>query len=151
MGTWTRITITGPSEDLERVKLDKIDAHWHEYLAEMSERFAPKTEGVEGWIALALDSKWQVEETSQWAIRFTRKRPTLTVTVRSEWDNRDADEPGFEEDVFRAGEWVPAESKVNGEVPSNLGNLLEMARFALTVNDPVPAREALTALIKGLE
>lgn len=171
MGTYTTITITGPNEDLARVKLNKLpdfegwDGDDWTLVTTTPRMVVEQRQGVavisklhyendpldEHLITHCFNSKWGAQTAGEWAHRFTRKRPTLTVRVREEWDNRDADEPGMADDVFRAGEWVPAESRVNGEIPSNLSNLLEMARFALTVNDPAPAREALAALIEGLE
>jgi hypothetical protein len=148
MGTWTRINITGPVTVLEQVDKAKLSSRWGDYLEESADLFASSPGAC---ITLALGSKWGIEGLDAWAGKFTSKRPGLTVSVLQEWDTQNADESGFVEDIYRGGEWIPAESKVNGEVPANLGNLLEMARFALTINDPLPAREALAALIAGLE
>lgn len=101
---------------------------------------------------------------NEWAYKFTAKRPTLTVVVVQEWDNRDADEPGIEHDVFRAGEWVRDESSINGLVPTNLRELLTQAREAIAAlnraaegdsNDvEIEAgrrvADVLEALVKGL-
>jgi len=169
MGTYTVITITGPNEDLARVKLHKLpdfegwDGGEWELVTTQARRVIDKQEGnvileqhyehdpiPEHTILNSFNTKWTPEGVAEWAVKFTAKRPTLQVVVREEWDNRDADEPGIDECVYRAGDWVREESKINGEVPYNLVEMLDAAKFALTVNDPVPARMALQALIKGL-
>lgn len=169
MGTYTTVTITGPNEDLARVKLHKLpdfegwDGTEWELVTTQARRVVDEQEGnrvtkmhyehdpiPNHVITTDFHTKWSPDGTAEWAKKFTAKRPTLQVVVREEWDNRDADEPGVDHCVFRAGEWVEGESRINGEVPYNLAALLDAARFALTVSDPVPAREALAGLIKGL-
>jgi len=176
MGMYTIITITGPNEDVDKVKLDKlpdfelhdkdpwdlyaVDRRWLGYDEATGQQMFEETPLAEHYIHMAGHSKWDPEDTSQWAMRFTRKRPTLQVVVRKEWDNRDADNPGLEEDTFRGGEWIKAESKLNGEVPANLPELLAAGERALIayhmpVGDEQTVIEGLAnsleALVKGLK
>jgi hypothetical protein len=167
MGSYLQVEITGPLVDLEKVKLKKLptwelDDSYDWELDEMITRVRsepnPET-GLRGWhdiktgqwhITFSGNSKWTCEEAFSWASRFTEKRPSLTVTVRDEWDNRDADEPGIEERVYRLGVLDLGASKQNGEVPMNLHDLLQDARRALATTDPGAKHDALTALVAGL-
>lgn len=105
-------------------------------------------------------------EITAWAKKFTAKHPDATVAISEEWSEGDTE---MEENVYRAGELVREESKVNAMVPLDLHALLEEAKAALagwneTVlstqtyghEDPDYATpggrlaEALSTLVKGL-
>lgn len=176
------ITISGPNEDLAKVKLSKLPdfegwdgSDWELVTTENRSRTVTKEDERKAleWETVPLDehviltsfhTKWEPEHVGEWAHRFTLKRPTLTVSVREEWDNRDADEPGFTDDTFRAGEWVQAESTMNGSVPTNVVALIEQAEAAVKkwdeafatfrsgaeVDAAVDMRTVLVRLIKGV-
>jgi hypothetical protein len=83
----------------------------------------------------------------KWARKYTRKHPGCTVEITQEWNEG---EPGQSDDVYRNGELVREESKVNAMVPLDLYLLLEEGRAALATTDPGRKHDALTALVKGL-
>jgi len=167
MGTYLNAHITGPLVDLEKVKLKKLPT-WElndvigwdldEIIHHVTTGPNPET-GLHGWskvstgewwITLEGNSKWANEESYGWAAHFTTKHPALTVTIREEWDNRDADEAGIEQRVYWRGALLLSQSRMNGEVPMNLQDLVKQGQQALDTTDPMAVREALQALITGL-
>lgn len=178
MGTYLNAHITGPLVDLEKVKLKKLPT-WElndvigwdldEITRQQAAAVDPETGLFHGWstiktgewwITLEGNSKWANEEAYGWAERFTTKHPALTLTIREEWDNRDADEAGIEQRVYWRGSLLLTQSRMNGEVPMNLSTLLDDARRAITayhmpIGDEQRVTEglvnALQALVTGLE
>jgi len=175
MGSYLQVEITGPLVELEKVKLKKLPTWelndvvgWDLDEITMSVPSADDTGGYQTlktgrWhLTLEGNSKWTQEESFSWAADFTAKRPALTVVVRDEWDNRDADEPGVEERVYRGGDFIEAESKQNGEVPFNLHELMDEGKKAIiaweaslsspagTIVAGLRLADAMRALVAGL-
>ena len=104
-----------------------------------------------------------IEKISKWIGEFTTEHPLLSVVLSQEWD---ADGHGEEVMVYRAGELVRPESRMNGMVPIDITLILDQATKLLDEYDeghPVdsegaaaevyaagPIVEAFRALIEGL-
>lgn len=149
MGHYITVAITG--EDAGRVKIHNLPDFG------LFESQAWQWDG--GRVYMSGSDKYEPEHVWVWARKYSRKHPGLTITYRTEWDTRDADEPGSEEKVYRAGELVEADSKVSGELPMNLDELLLDARRAITAYHMPMGEEqvvieglvnALERLVKGL-
>jgi len=141
MGSYATITITGPAEEIAAIKLRKLPDFDLFDLTQDWER-----DGDE--ITVAGNDKYSPERMWVWARKYSAKHPNLTVTYRDEWDTHDADEPGMEEKVYRAGELVESESRVSGEVPMNLdevvteGRALIQAYYSASEGDSADAEYA---------
>lgn len=162
MGTYTVVTISGPAEDLAKVKIEKLpEFEWEGY--GWDERTMPDGEV---FLYTEGNTKWEPEGVREWAQKFTAKpkRATLTVQVTEEWDTRDADEAGIRDDVYRHGRRVVEESHVNGLIPDGLLGMLRAGRTAIAgwdkalegdsgdaeIDAAIQMKDALEALIDGL-
>jgi hypothetical protein len=159
MGTYLTALVTGPLVDLEKVKLKKLPTWELDDVIgwDLDEIRGPGNLMTGEWrLFLEGNSKWANEDSYGWAERFTTKRPTLQVSIREEWDNRDADEAGIEERVYRQGVLCLGDSRQNGEVAMNLSELIEQGRQAIVFYEagasygPSTMAAALRALIDGL-
>ncbi len=131
MSTYNNITITGETPEarawLDGKNIDKLP-DFTGYEEPDWERFDTGRECVE--VRGTWDSKYATDGVGEWIARITRKHPGIRAEWSQEWDTRDADDPGHTVDVWRDGEWVPAESRTMGLVPVKLDDLLAEVKAA---------------------
>ncbi|MFT4284293.1 MAG: hypothetical protein QM598_05605 [Protaetiibacter sp.] len=143
MSTYNNITLTGETPEarawLDGKNIDKLpdftgydEPSWDRYDAGLD---CVRIEGT--W-----DSKYETDGVGAWVARITRKHPGIRAEWSQEWDTRDADEPGHTIDVWRRGEWEPAESRTAGLVPAKLDELLAAVKTTAVAHENAATQDS---------